>query len=200
FESLQDYINNDARARHDFRQTIYTLNSLSARGDYDSIKEYLGRYIETLPSKETTDYFSNNALNALLNHYAIQAANNDIKADIKVSLPIDLHVDIVDLCSVIGNIFENAITACKDIPKEDRFIKLVVSEEQGNEIYIAISNSFSGKVRQKKDRYLSTHKGGNGIGLVSISATASAYGGTAGFSHDEKTFYSNVMLKNRSKE
>ena len=60
-----------------------------------------------------------------------------------------------------------------------------LSEEQNRELYIAISNSYSGKLNQKKDRYLSTHKGGNGIGLISVAATAVRYGGTADYSHDD---------------
>jgi len=199
FESLQRYIDHDARARHDFRQTIYTLNSLSSEGDYDSIREYLNRYIDTLPSKETTDYCSDSALNALLNHYAGRAANNNISADIQVLLPTDLQVDSIDLCSIVGNILENAINACNEIPDASPFIKLIISTEQGNEIYIAMTNTFSGNIRQKKGRYLSTHKGGNGIGLISIATTASAYGGTASFSHDKNLFYSDIMLKNKPK-
>ncbi|MBQ9359988.1 MAG: GHKL domain-containing protein, partial [Lachnospiraceae bacterium] len=53
------------------------------------------------------------------------------------------------------------------------------------------------KLRKKGDRYLSTHKGGNGIGLISIAATAARYDGTAEFSHDEGVFYSEVMLVNK---
>ena len=51
---------------------------------------------------------------------------------------------------------------------------MVISEEQNRELYITVSNSFSGKFKKKGDRYLSTHKGGNGIGLISIAATATS--------------------------
>ena len=74
---------------------------------------------------------------------------------------------------------------------------MVISEEQNKELYIAISNSFRGRLRKKGDHYLSTHKGGNGIGLISIAATAARYGGTADYSHDDAVFYSDVMLVNR---
>ncbi len=197
YESLQRYLDADAKARHDFRQTICTLKELSSEKDLAAIDAYLSRYIETLPQKETADYCRDHALNALLNHYVRRAEQEHIRTEIKTDLPETLYIDSVDLCSVIGNILDNAIAACRDVPEDRRFIRLVVSEEQGGELYIAASNSFGGKLRQKKGRYLSTHKGGNGIGLASIAATAERYGGTADYSHDDDAFYSDVMLVNR---
>lgn len=200
YDDLQRYLDADAKARHDFRQTIYTLKELSSEQDLAAIDAYLGRYIEALPQKETADYCRDHALNALLNHYARRAEQNGIRTDIKTDLPETLYIDSVDLCSIIGNILDNAIAACCEVPEEKRFIRLVVSEEQGSELYIAASNSFGGRLRQKKGRYLSTHKGGNGIGLISIAATAERCGGTADYSHSDGVFYSNVMLVNRKSE
>ena len=197
YDSLQQYIAADRQARHDFRQTIYTLKELSSERDYESIDEYLSSYIEALPKKEVTNYCRDNALNALLNHYAMIASTNDIDMDINIYIEKDLLIDNVDLCSIVGNILENAVLACADVPEEKRFIHVVISLEQGNELYIAISNSFSGKLRQKKDRYLSTHKSGSGIGLISITATAEQYGGSANFSHADGIFYSDVLMINK---
>ncbi len=197
YTSLQRYIDSDAKARHDFRQTIYALTELSEEKNYSAIDEYLHRYRETLPEKETTDFCSDQVLNALLNHYMQQFKTNEIRTDLRVMLPETNYIDSIDLCSIVGNILENAITACLDIPEESRFIRMVISEEQNRELYIAISNSYSGLLKKKGDRYLSTHKGGNGIGLISIAATAARYGGTASFSHDENVFYSDVVLVNK---
>ena len=195
-ESMQRYLDADAKVRHDFRQTIYTLTELSAQKDYKAIDDYLSRYISEIPQKDTYDFCNDHALNALLNHYFRRADKGNIRCDFKVVLPEKVHINITDLCSIVGNILENALTACLDVPEEKRYIRLIISEEQSGELYIAISNSFGGNVRKKKDRYLSTHKGGNGIGLVSVAATAARYGGTADFTHDEEVFYSDIMLVN----
>ena len=199
YESLQRYIDAYAKARHDFRQTIYTLTELSEEKDYQAIDEYLHRYRNELPQRDTATFCDDHALNALLNHYFQKADADSIHTELNVTLPEVLYIDSIDLCSIIGNILENAITACLDVPSEKRFIRMVISEEQNSELYIAISNSFGGKLRKKGDRYLSTHRGGNGIGLISIAATASKYGGTADFSHDDEVFYSDVVLKNEER-
>jgi len=196
YDSLKRYLDADSKARHDFRQTIYTLTELSEEKDYQAIDEYLKRYRDMLPQKELQDFCNDHALNALLNHYSRYAEANEIKIDLRISVPEELYIDSIDLCSIVGNILENAITACLDVPVKKRSIHAVISEEQNRELYIAISNSFSGKLHQKKDHYISTHKGGMGIGLISVAATASRYNGTAVFSHDDTTFYSDVMLTN----
>lgn len=95
-----------------------------------------------------------------------------------------------------GSILENAIIACQNVPVNDRFLTITVSKEQGTELYIAASNSFSGRVNHKGGRYFSTKQGGSGIGLISIIATAERYGGSADFYHEGKIFYSNVMMEN----
>ena len=198
YESLQQYLDASAKTRHDFRQTIYTLKELSTEKDYPAIDDYLSRYIEALPQKETVDYCRNHALNALINHYVRMAKQANIRTELQINLPEALRVDSVDLCSIVGNILENAITACGSVPEKNRFIRLALSAEQGNELYLAVSNSFGGKLRQKGERYLSTRKGGNGIGLLSVAAIAERYGGTANFSHDQSVFFSDVMLVNRA--
>lgn len=197
YDALQRYLDADSRARHDFRQTIYTLKELSNEKDYAAIDEYLRLYLDALPQKNTRSFCRDRALNALLNYYMHDAQDRSIAADFQINLPEKVWIESIDLCSILGNILENAITACDELPAEKRFLHLVLSAEQGSELYIAVSNSFSGKVKMKKDRYLSTHKGGSGIGLYSIAATAERYDGTANFTHDNNVFYSDVMLVNK---
>ena len=200
FESLQQYLEADAKVRHDFRQTLYTLSGLSLEKNYQELDEYLSRYRSELPQRDTYDYCKDHSLNALLNHYMQKAEKSGIHTDIEIALPGILYIDSIDLCSIIGNILENAITACMDIPKEKRFVHVIMSAEQNGELYISISNSFDGKAIKKKGRYQTTHKGGNGIGLISVAATASNYGGSAEFTHDDTVFYSDIILINKKSE
>lgn len=197
YNAQQKYLETTARARHDFRHILRTLSELAEKGDNKTALDLLNQYIKNYPEKDTADYCGNNAVNALLNHYFQIAKDSHIRIEQHISLPDRLYIDIIDLCSVLGNVLENAITACQDVPEDERFVTITVSREQGTELYIAVSNSFSGKVNRKGKRYLSTKQGGNGIGLISITATAERYDGSADFYHEEKIFYSNIMMENR---
>ncbi|MBO6231249.1 MAG: sensor histidine kinase [Ruminiclostridium sp.] len=188
----QHYIEETARARHDFKQTVRTLAALAADNDIDAIRDYLVRYAETLPENDVQHYCKNNAVNALLNHYAQAAEENNIRISWEINLPEDICISNTDLCITIGNILDNAMTAC--VQAKERYIKLTVRVHNGSNLYIIAVNSFSGKVRQKGGRYLSTNRNGSGIGLSSVKTIAEKNGGTARFHHEGNEFFSEVVM------
>ena len=190
----QHYIEETARARHDFKQTVRTLAALAADNDINAIRDYLVRYAETLPENDVQHYCKNNAVNALLNHYAQVAEENDIRISWEINLPEDICISNTDLCITIGNILDNAMTAC--VEAKERYIKLTVRMHNGSNLYIIVVNSFSGKVRQKGGRYLSTNRNGSGIGLSSVKTIAEKNGGTARFHHEGNEFFSEVVMMN----
>ena len=194
FNRTQNYLAETARARHDFKQTIYTLKNLADQKDLTGITEYLETYIKNIPQNEIVSYCKNNPLNAILNHYTTVAKQNSIKLNIDIDIPDELNISDVDLCSITGNILDNAVTAVGKLDAGDRIIDLIISQNHNSHIYIIVENRFNGKVKKKGNEYLSTNRKGNGIGLSSITSTAENYGGTARFYNDNETFYSEVML------
>ena len=101
---------------------------------------------------------------------------------------------IEEICGILGNILENAVIACEDMPIASRFIDLSIKFEPEAALYIVATNSFNGEVKLRDGRYLSTHRHGSGIGLTSIISTAESYGGMARFTHDKNQFMSDVMI------
>lgn len=194
YDNQQKYIEATAKARHDFRHTIQTLYGLSLAKDYKAIDDYLEHYVQSFPENEMAHYCSSNALNALLNYYAQSAAQHEIPLHLRIELPAGIPVTDVDLCSMVGNILENAITAAAEPETEKPWIQLTVVVQHGSQLCIVATNSFSGRVRQLNGQYLSTHRNGNGIGLTSIVSTAEKYGGTAVFSHENNEFYTDIMI------
>ena len=193
FESQREYMESFSRTRHDFRQNILTMKNLYHEGDYTRLGEYIDEYYDSLPSPETKQYCQNGALNALLNFYAGKAKENGIRASFRIDIPRKISVSDVDLCTIIGNILENAIAACMDLPEEERMLSLS-GLVQNHRLYIVATNTFNGIIRQWNGEYLSLRHSGNGIGLNSVRASAEKYHGKAEFSHNEKEFQSNVLL------
>lgn len=190
--AVQRYMDETARVRHDFKHTIGALSDLASRGDVEAVQEYLKEYLETQPHSNTAQFCSNTAVNALLNHYRHRATDQGIEIDLEIDLPSS-SISSMDLCSILGNILENAILACENIPEKERYIDLLIRSDHGT-LYIVASNAFDGKVRVKDGRYLTTHRNGQGIGLSSINSTAQKYGGTVRFSHDDKEFKTDVVM------
>lgn len=193
---LQNYMKATAEVRHNFRQTIRTLESLAAKKDYDAIDEYLKKYVSSIPQNDVMEFTRNNAVNALLNYYVEEAKTDRITLHLTIDIPDTCRIDDIDFCNLLGNLFENAITACLELPVEEREISLLIQNPEGNAyLYIATSNSFNGNVKLSGDRYLSTRHSGNGIGLSTVMSIAQKYGGTARFYHEGKVFNGDIMMR-----
>ena len=192
FVAQQRYMKETEKARHDFRHSIRTLAELYDSGDYEAMGRYLHQFDGAIPANEVRYFCNDTALNALLNYYDHLLQKEQIGFSVRVQLPETLPVSDVDLCSMVGNILENAVTACRKA--EEKRIQLTVLTEEAAQLYIVAVNTFNGVVKKRDGRYLSTDRRGSGIGLSSIVSTAEAYGGVAQFSHSGTEFYSNVAI------
>jgi len=199
YESLQRHIEATARLRHDFKHTARTAVALAQNNDRDALINLLTNYgVEVESTDKRTVFTKNSTLNALICYCYENARRLDIQCNWQVNLPENLSVDNVDLCSVVGNLLENATHASQNEPKENRYINFKADVEENGDIYIVSTNGFSGEIKKEHDKYLSTKKDGSGIGIESIKATALRYNGFVNFYNDPNTFYADVMLKQHS--
>ena len=194
FQAQQAYLADTSRMRHDLRHTILALKGMADAGDQAGIADFLDRYVKSMPVNEVTNFCASNAVNATLNHFARTAREDGIRTIWRIDLPENCPVSDMDLCGILGNILENALRACKNIPESDRSIRLTVTTMNEPNLYIVAANTFDGNVRRKGSSYLSTREGGTGIGLTSITLTAQKYGGSARFHHEGCVFCTDVRI------
>ena len=153
-----------------------------------------------MPQNDTVYYCKDHSINAVLNYYTDQAVSADIELTMRIELPEKLPFSDIDMCGMIGNVLDNAINACREVPPDDRRMMFTMMTQNDSQLLIVSSNSFNGKIKKLGERYLSTNRRGSGIGLTSISTTAQRCGGEARFSHDsfKKEFYVDIMLPMRT--
>jgi len=197
FLTQQRYMEATTRERHDFRHTINVISELAEAGDYGELCKYIRTYASSLSENELRRYCDNPAVNALVNHYAQMAKQENVELNVSIRMPERVGVSEVDLCGILGNMLENAMLACRELPEERRRISLTMTLRAGGALYIVVMNSFNGVTNQHNGRYLSTRHRGSGIGLDSVAATAERYDGMAEFRHEDGVFYSDVMLRTR---
>ncbi len=131
-------------------------------------------------------------MNALLNYYAVTAAKCDIDTKWDIELPENISVADPDLCTLVGNLIENAIAGCQTL-ETGRYHQLSVTVRNDVNLYIVSTNSFDGNVKIKDGHYQSL-KHSYGIGINSIEMTAEKYRGSTRFHHEGNEFYADVML------
>ena len=194
YQAQQRYLDDTRKLMHDFRHTLATLDELSQTGNVAEIRTYLRQYIDARPVNVITRFCDNQAVNSLLNYYNQRIRDAAVTFDWEVALPDDMPVSNIDLCAILGNILENALRACMNVPPEKRFIDVVVRTESDAKLFIVASNAFDGNVKLKEGQYVSTRRDEQGIGLKSIASIAEKYQGTASFKHDGDEFYTDVVL------
>ena len=196
YEKQQRYLDDNARIRHDFKHTIRTIRIMAEKGNINELNNFLDEYTASLPENEIRNYSRNIALNAVLNYYKNKASEKDIETSYRIDLPEATLGGLSDneLCSMIGNILDNAVRAASVQTEGRKFIDLALHIESQKDLYIVAVNSFNGKPLYKGDTYISTKEKKSGIGLRSIATIAELHGGTARFHHEGNVFYSDILI------
>ena len=83
----------------------------------------------------------NPVISIILNEYKTIIEEKEISFSYDVSVPKELNVSAVDAYVILGNTLDNAIAACIDLPKHERYIHLQLRVYR-NIIYYQLQNPF----------------------------------------------------------
>ena len=154
--------------RHDYRNHIQVLKAFAAKGDMDAIRAYLDELDTDLNTVDTVVKTGNAMADAILNSKISLAKSRGITVQADAHIPVKLKMSELDLCCILGNLFDNAIEASMALPEKDRLIR-VYMDMKGTQLYISFTNFTAGKKLEKTGGRFRTTKGeGHGFGLVRI--------------------------------
>lgn len=196
YEDVQSFLDRMHIFRHDTRHAMRTIGELAQAGDTAAILDYLNEKDLAMPDTPVRTFCENSILNAVLNYYLEEAERSEIVTDVKIDLPQLTDRQTVDLSSLLANLLENAILACREIPVEERQLALTVRTINKKTIYIVGTNTFNGKVKIRRGEYQSTRmgEGGSGIGLRSMRTVTERYRGTMKAYHEGNKFFVDIMM------
>lgn len=176
--------------RHDYRHHIQAMKVHASHGELAEIAKYLDMLDDDLTNVETVIKTGNRMADAILNSKLSLAAEKKILVKAEAKIPVSLTVSAVDLCIIIGNLLDNAMDACMELPQEERLIRIYI-EMKGNYLYLALTNTAGGK----KKKNFRTGKGeGHGFGLGRIDAVVKKYGGYVTRASEDGAFSTEVLL------
>ena len=178
--------------RHDYRNHINNMKRQHSEGNYDKLSDYLNELADDLDTVDTVIKTGNVMADAILNSKLNVAEKMNIKLNVKANVPDKLPMSDVELCSMLGNILDNAVEACGTLPEEERFMRVYIGKLKG-QLYLSVQNS-AGKVRKSKNTYLSTKEGEHGYGLFRIDRVAKKYGGYVNRQNEEGVFATEIMV------
>jgi len=180
--------------RHDYHNHIQVLKAHMELKGYDEAKQYLDMLNDDLVTVDTVIKTGNVMVDAILNSKLTLIKEKEIQVDATAIVPQDVPFSGIDLSVLIGNLLDNAMEACVQMPnKDDRFIRIYIDIVK-KQLYISVSNSMNGKAKRKGLQYLSTKMGVHGFGLLRIDRIAAKYGGFINRQNEEGVFATEVML------
>ena len=180
--------------RHDYRNHIQTMKVLAAKGDIGTIKEYLNELDDDLSTVDTAIKTGNRMTDAILNSKISLAKSKNINVKADANVPVELKISEIDLCIVIGNLFDNAIEASLSLPEEERMIRVYI-DMKNTQLYISITNLTAAKKAKKVNGRFTTTKGaGHGFGLVRVDDIVQRYGGYISRNSEDGAFSTEIMI------
>ena len=180
--------------RHDYRNHIQTMKAYAASGDLDAIRRYLDLLDEDLTTVVTVIKTGNPMTDAILNSKISLARSKDIQVIADAHVPVRLKSSEIDLCCILGNLFDNAIEASIQLPREQRCIR-VYMDMKNTQLYISFTNFTAGKKLPKEgSRFRSTKGEGHGFGLVRIDAIVERLEGYISRNSEDGAFTTEILL------
>ena len=180
--------------RHDYRNHIQTMKVLASSGDLEGIRSYLDRLDTALNTVDLAVKTGNAMADAILNSKISLAKSRDIPVQVDAHIPVRLKMSELDLCCVIGNLFDNAIEASLALPPEERLIR-VYMDMKGTQLYLSFTNfTAQGKREKRNGRFLTTKGEGHGFGLVRVDAIVERLDGYLSRNSEDGAFTTEILI------
>ena len=180
--------------RHDYRNHIQTIKALVENGDMEAVMQYLDGLELDLNTVDTVIKTGNAMADAILNSKISLARSKNIEVHVDAHIPVKLKMSELDLCVILGNLFDNAIEASMKLPEGGRMIR-VYMDMKNTQLYISFTNFTATGKLEKVGRLFRTSKGkGHGFGLIRIDAIVERLGGYLSRNSEEGAFTTEILI------
>ena len=180
--------------RHNYRNHIQVMKALAEKGDIEAIKDYLNKLDEDLTTIDLVVKTGNTMADAILNSKISLAKSKGIKVKVDAHIPIKLKMSELDLCVILGNLFDNAIEANLPLPEDERLIR-VYMDMKNTQLYISFTNfTASGKLAKEANLFKTTKGDGHGFGLVSIDSIIEKLDGYISRNREDGAFTTEILI------
>ena len=180
--------------RHDYRNHIQTMKAYVARGDLEAISRYLDELDKDLTTVDTVIKTGNPMTDAILNSKISLAKSKGIHVLADAHIPVKLCLSEIDLCCIIGNLFDNAIEASVPLAADKRLIR-VYMDMKGTQLYISFTNFTNQKKLVREGGLFRTTKGeGHGFGLTRIESIVKKLDGYYSCNSEDGAFTTEILI------
>ena len=191
-QTIREQYEQTRRLRHDMKQYASTMQALIKGGKLTEAEELAKKQTESLSKIETFINVDNDFLNAILNSKLSFAKTKGIDVLCSIENAVS-GVEDIDLCNLIGNLLDNAISAAEKCDSDLRLIEVKISSA-GSRLVVIVRNSIYAPVLKDNPELKSTKQEASehGFGVKTVKYIAEKYNGTFDFFEEGLTFISRV--------
>lgn len=182
------------KMRHDFNNTLSMIQSLNDSGKGTQINCLISEYQQSakrdIVQTVTTD---NDYINAIVNSKISEAKSEDIEIVLSIIQHIG-KVNTMAICSLLGNMFDNAIDACKKCQGDKKIILDILKRNIG--LDILMKNTVHSSVLKDNPELITSKadKENHGYGTKIINEIAEHNHGIADFYESGDMFCCHVIV------
>lgn len=181
--------------RHDMRHHLSLIGSYAADGDIQKIKEYLSITEADIDALTPVRYCENETVNLILSTFETRAKKDSVVLCTDIKLPETLGINDTELCSLLSNAMENAITAAAQVRNEKLRKVYIHALVSGDKLVISTENAYIGKIEMEGELPKSqSNETSHGFGIKSMVAIVERHGGLYSFETADGVFVLQLML------
>ena len=139
--------------RHDYHNHMQSLKAYLAKNEIEEARDYLNDLENELDDIQLLFDTGNVNVDAILNAKVSLALKNEIQCDYKAVIPKEMIVSDIDLCVLIGNLIDNAVESCRNLPVSEQFMRLYIAPMK-KQLYISVCNATNEVVRKIDEDYI----------------------------------------------
>ncbi|PHV70513.1 histidine kinase [Sporanaerobium hydrogeniformans] len=195
FDNMRQIEKNTIISRHDMRHHLALIGSFAADGNLSKIKEYVTSTEATIDALTPKRYCENETINLILSAFNTRAKKMDVAMKVDVKLPAILGVNDTELCALLSNALENAITAAAQL--EDKKLRKIYIHAivTNHKLVISTENAYVGKIEMEGELPKSKNKDyGHGFGIKSMITIVERHGGLYSFETEGGVFILQLLL------
>ncbi|MBC7074944.1 MAG: GHKL domain-containing protein [Syntrophomonadaceae bacterium] len=202
-QNVEDLINSIHAQRHEHTRHIQTLQAMLYLEEADRAREYLDGIAENYQGVQDLIYVGDPALTALLNSKRKVAETKNIHFDFAVKCDVsNIGIAPWDLCSIVGNLLDNALEAAVH-DKKNRQASLEIKYENSHYMIYVYNNGAkipSSQIENLfKPGYTNKNSAARGFGLYLVKKLVDKYGGSIKVICEPRTAFI-VSLPDRSEK
>ena len=188
-KDLEQMIEKNRILTHDMKNHLIVLQEYGKKEKWDLLMSYLNEISDDLYWVTKATWTQVEILDMLLNQKKMKAESKGIAFHIKASTIGEVSITDTEICSLFGNLLDNAIEACEKIQYKKRWIEIRIMRKS-KMLYITIANSIEEFPLVQEGKLITgkKEKQRHGYGLKSVQHVVRKYRGDFEYQICEKEF------------